>query len=699
VKSTSKTPAGSRGPLFIAAIYGAIGLLWITTSDLILEALVADTRWYTYIAIGKGYAFVAVTALLLFFAAAHLQRRVTRLEQESSAELAASERAYRELFENNPNPMWIVELQTQRFLAANLTAERNYGYTRAEFAMLTLSDLVDADSQADLLRLLHRDSDAARVRRGIARHRTRDGRALHVEVASFQTAFDGRPACMFIAHDISRRVDMESDLRASKNLLRFAQQLAGIGTLVVNLDSGEVTWSEQALALFGFNPQGAGPDLASLMDLVHPDDRELARQRITLHRAGTSEATTTELRVCSPDGSTLYFAVRARRRYWQQEDQMRIVVAVLDITERKQIEQRLAGSEQHYRQLVDLLPDALFVVNAGRTIEFANPAAARMFGAAAPEELLGRDIFELVVDAHDDGHLQRAAQTLSGVQTPSSWRRFRRLDGTSFEGAGAVTARIDALARTAGGPTLQLVIRDLSDLRRVEAQLAYANGRLQRVSSQLIRADEAVRRRLASELHDDVGQLLTFMTMTASALRKQLAATEPESRAVALHAAAREALAKVRDLTLMLRPAQLDAAGLEVALRSHLERFLEDSGIDFQLHCDALAARPDPETEIALFRIAQEAVTNVLRHAHASHIDIQLCGSGEHVELRLVDDGAGFDVETRLTEGATAGVFGMHERAQLLGGSFEIHSTPGVGTELRARLPLHAQTIATETEG
>ncbi|MET0377519.1 MAG: PAS domain S-box protein [Spongiibacteraceae bacterium] len=697
MKVSAKPPAPliARGPLFVAAAYGVLGLLWITTSDLALDALVDDPRWSTYIAIGKGYAFIGITAVLLFFAINHLQHRVAQVEKNSSAELAASERAYRELFENNPNPMWIIEQQTQRFLSVNLMAERNYGYDRGEFATLTLGDLVDADAIADMPRLLHRDTGGARVRRGISRHRTRDGRLLHVEVASYQTNFDGRPACMLIAHDISRRIEMENDLRASKNLLRFAQQLAGIGTLVINLDNGDISWSEQALALFGLDPGRPGLDMRELLDLVHPDDRELAQQRIALHHGGAVEASTTEIRACLP-GGLRHFTVRTRRRYWQTDEQTRVVVAFLDNTERKLIEQRLARSEQHYRQLVDLLPDALFVMAADRSIQFANPAAARVFGAAAPELLLGRDIFELIVDPGADEQLQRAAQAQPGVQMACRWRSFRRLDGATFAGAATATARIEF---SDGGRTLQLVIRDLTDLRRVEAQLAHANGRLQRVSSQLIKTDEAVRRRLASELHDDVGQLLTFVTMTSAALRKQLDGTEAENRTVALHAAAREALAKVRDLTLMLRPAQLDAAGLEVALRSHLERFLDGSGLGFQLHCDALTPRPDPETEIALFRIAQEAVTNVLRHAGATHIDIRLRCIPEHIELHLVDDGAGFDVERRLAEALTAGVFGMHERAQLLGGRFQIRSTPGVGTELWARLPLRSQALTMEAEG
>ncbi len=689
-----KAPAVARGPLFVAALYGVVGLLWITTSDLALNALVDDPRWLTYIAIGKGYAFVAVTALLLFFAVGQLQRRMLQVEKKASAKLADSERAYRDLFENNPNPMWIVDQQTQGFLFANVMAERNYGYSRDEFAQLVLDDLIDADAIADMQRLLHRDSGGTRVRRGLSRHRTRDGHLLHVEVASYQTVFDGRPACMLIAHDISRRIEMENDLRASKNLLRFAQQLAGVGTLVISLDNGDINWSEQALALFGLDPGQPGFDMQQLLDLIHPDDRALAQQRIALHRGGAVEASTTELRACLPEGMR-HFTVHTRRRYWQQDEQARVVVALLDNTERKIIEERLARSEQHYRHLVDLLPDALFVVDADRRIQFANPAAAQLFGAAATELLLERDIVELIVDAGADEQLQRAVAAPPGVQSACRWRSFRRLDGGTFSGAATVTTRAEI---SDGGRTLQLVIRDLTDLRRMEAQLAHANGRLQRVSSQLIRTDEAVRRRLASELHDDVGQLLTFIGMTAAALRKQLDGTEPESRAVALHAAAREALAKVRDLTLMLRPAQLDVAGLEVALRNHLERFLEASGLTFQLRCEALVPRPDPDTEIALFRITQEAVTNVLRHAAATHIDIRLRGAGECVELHLVDDGSGFDVERKQAEALTAGMFGMHERAQLLGGEFQIRSTPGLGTELWARLPLRSHTVTMEAE-
>ena len=686
-----------RGPLLIAGMYMLAGLLWITCSDLLLDKLIDNPQQRLTIGMLKGYGYVVATTLALFFAVRHLQRCALQFRDE----LTESEQAYRNLFENNPDPMCVVEARSLKFLAVNRAATRVYGYSADEFDELTLHDLLDADGGGDVAQLLGGTAADTGLRHGVSRHRRRDGRLLYVETSSYATQFEGGAANMVIAHDISRRVEIENDLRESKSRLRFAQQLAGFGTVEADIETGELTWSDEALRIYGFEVTQPPPDLAQIYARLESADSKIMQRRFERRLAGKTVPAKTQLRVRLDDGSTRHLVVHLGERQWQADGRTRLVAVLRDVTERKLIEQKLKNSVRHYRQLLELLPEALLVL-VGREVRFANRAAQQLFGSrggnGVAKTLIGVDFSQLI-----DGDSGADYETLLSESAAASpgplgfhTRRYRRLNGEIFEAEGAVMVSseraVPVSTTTRTLPTLQVVIRDLSSQRQLQDALSGANVRLQRMSSQLIRAGEAVRHRLGRELHDDVGQLLTFIAMTASALEKNLAGDEQENRAIALRAAATEALGKVRDLALMLRPPQLDAQGLKVALDVHLERFLQDSGVGFTLRWQGLdaaesAPRPDPDVEIALFRVVQEAVTNVVRHASATHVDIRIREFDGCVELKLIDDGGGFDVERTLSNTNTAGVLGMRERTLLLGGEFQLQSAVGVGTQLLVRLP------------
>ena len=150
-------------------------------------------------------------------------------------------------------------------------------------------------------------------------------------------------------------------------------------------------------------------------------------------------------------------------------------------------------------------------------------------------------------------------------------------------------------------------------------------------------------------------------------------------------------LEQVRDLSLNLRPSVLDDLGLESALRWYTNRQAELSGLQAEFRTDALKDRLDPVIETACFRVAQEALTNVVRHAQARNLQVELRRQNEHCHLFVRDDGGGFEVAAlreRAVQGASLGLLGMEERALLVGGGLELKSKPGQGTEVHAWFPL-----------
>lgn len=213
--------------------------------------------------------------------------------------------------------------------------------------------------------------------------------------------------------------------------------------------------------------------------------------------------------------------------------------------------------------------------------------------------------------------------------------------------------------------------------------------RQQVMSRRLVDALEAERQRLARELHDDIGQSLTLIKLRLQAVRQLPPDTDLSPQIEAVIKAVEHTLERVRALSQDLRPALLDDLGLIPALRSYVQRLRQHSGLDIQFYADPLA-RLDGEVETACFRIVQEALTNVLRHAQAQHVHVTLRRDGQDLLAQVRDDGVGFDpaaARTAAVAGGSFGVLGMAERAHLVGGELHIESSPGKGCTVWVRFP------------
>lgn len=204
----------------------------------------------------------------------------------------------------------------------------------------------------------------------------------------------------------------------------------------------------------------------------------------------------------------------------------------------------------------------------------------------------------------------------------------------------------------------------------------------------MIELQESERRHLARELHDDIGQLLTCIKISASGIQRYLDG-QIEQRQAVLVQIADEALSKVRDLSRMLRPVQLDGLGLVAAMRWQIDNYLPDfpGGVKFLLDCVELQPRAAASVEITLFRIFQEALSNVLKHAGARSVEIRLTRFEENIHLVITDDGCGFDYNAALSCSRGIGLTSMAERAKLFGGELVLRSILGSGTQIQIILP------------
>jgi signal transduction histidine kinase len=238
-------------------------------------------------------------------------------------------------------------------------------------------------------------------------------------------------------------------------------------------------------------------------------------------------------------------------------------------------------------------------------------------------------------------------------------------------------------------------IRDVTERHEAKKKLdeSFEIVQRQRLFARLIAAQEEERLRIASDIHDDTIQAMTATSLRMQQLRRHL--TEPGQIELLsrLEDAVRESITRLRRLMFDLRPASLDRSGLAAALRELLERLQEETHLTFTLE-NHLGSEPVGGVRTALYRIAQEALVNVKKHAAASAVNVELRTVGSGCRVRIQDDGKGFDVEVTDSKPGHLGLVSMRERAQIAGGWWLVRCPAGGGTVVEFWLPLDAESAA-----
>lgn len=352
-------------------------------------------------------------------------------------------------------------------------------------------------------------------------------------------------------------------------------------------------------------------------------------------------------------------------------------------------QQALELSERRYRAIVEDQSEIIIRMLPNLTVTFVNGAYCRYFGFT-PDQVLG--------------------QSLLGHALPEERSRMQRF--VAGIAPASPTYEHDAQVRDAGGALrwmhwaargifagdgalaeVQAVGRDVTELKRAMDALGAARERLQGLSRRLLEVQEAERRHLARELHDDIGQGLTALKLNLEALARGRDGAALEARIGEALETTRHTIERVRQLSVNLRPLQLDDLGLAAALRSHLDRQAKLGGLAPHFEIQEVPVKLSADIETACFRVAQEAINNIVRHSKAANVWLRLFLAGERLALSVRDDGAGFDVisaQRRAAAGESLGVVSMEERVALAGGTLQIHSAPGQGTVIVASFPVGA---------
>jgi PAS domain S-box-containing protein len=359
-------------------------------------------------------------------------------------------------------------------------------------------------------------------------------------------------------------------------------------------------------------------------------------------------------------------------------------------------EYALEVSELRYRRLFETAQDGILILNADNgQIDDVNPFLTDMLGYSR-EQLLGNKLWEIGpfkdVEASkaEFRELQREAYV-----------RYEDLPLETSAGKVINVEFVSNIYRVNGDRVIQCNIRDITKRRRAEEKLKEYSRKLQVLSRRLVAAQEMERQNIARELHDEIGQALTVIQLNLQMLLQSPGAKVLLSRLTDSLAAVDRVQEQVHDISLNLRPLILDDLGLEPALRWFTKRQAALVGLRARFHADPLKQRLNVVIETECFRVAQEALTNVVRHARAKTVSVELRREAGQIHLRVRDDGIGFDVGTmreQAVRGDSLGLLSMEERAALAGGGLEFKSVPGKGTEVHAWFPLKWRTPVPESK-
>lgn len=370
-----------------------------------------------------------------------------------------------------------------------------------------------------------------------------------------------------------------------------------------------------------------------------------------------------------------------------------------DITERKRAERTLAENEQRVRTVLDTLPIGVTVIDHDGNIERTNPAARRIWADMIPS---GPERY-----ARSQGWWHDTGHPVAADEWPSARARLHGETSTNeifdieaFDGVRKTISVSAAPLRNLENAIIGAVfsLEDVSAQKKAERELHESLAHMRALSGRLMRAQDDERRRIAQMLHETTAQDLAALKMLLARLSRTVGSTLPDADRSALLESielAERSMTGVRTLSYLLHPPFLDEAGLVSALRWYAEGFGERSGIAVDLDLPSSFERLDQDVETALFRVVQEALINVHRHAGTRHASIHLRRTEEGLLLEIGDSGHGIPAEVleQLPAGGGAlgvGVAGMRERLQELGGTLEIQSGAS-GTIVRARVPLVPQ--------
>ena len=556
-----------------------------------------------------------------------------------------------------------------------------------------------------------------------------DGQVTDVEVTGALVGESDGGVFQLIVRDITERKRTEAALRESHERLTLAFAGAKEGVWDWNLETNAVVYSPRWTQMLGYSVEEIEPHVSAWERLVHPDDIPRADQANESVARGERTTYEAEFRLRHKDGH--YVHVLSRGFPIRREPGgpvVRIVGTHFDLTERNRAEAALRESEERLTLAFAGAQEGVWDWNLQNGAVVYSSRWKEMLGYSEDEIEPHVSAWERLLHPDDKPRARELNESVErGAQTYEGEFRLRHKDGHYIH----VLSRGFPVRREPGGPVVRIVGThfDLTERKHAEAQLRRAHDELEgrvrdrtvelalaneslraemderkrvegartELLARLVFAQEDERRRIAREMHDQFGEQLTALGRGIGQLKDACGdRTDLRGQIDALAAVAQQLDRDVDHLVWELRPTALDDLGLRAALANYVQDWSRRVGVSAELHSSGLLdVRLASDTETTLYRIAQEALTNVAKHARATHVDVILERRADHVLLVIEDDGVGFDQGDGRAAGQGFGLLGMQERAALVGATLQIESAARKGTTILVRMTTDARATNT----
>jgi signal transduction histidine kinase len=489
---------------------------------------------------------------------------------------------------------------------------------------------------------------------------------------------------LLVAALVEERAAALRQLKLGDTRLRLALEASDTGTWEWRINTGEVSWSGSNYRMLGVPP---GTPLGSRLtvSLIHPDDRHMM---IAATQVGVRDgAFAREVRVVRPDGQELWLNTVGRAFPGPGAAAESLIGVNVDITAYKRAELAWKASDARAKAILTALPDLMFVQDGkdGRYLEYYAPDPTRL--VVPPEQFLGR--------------------TMAEVLPPEMYRVLAPCVAEAMETGGPAVAEYslvingeehdyEARVVRCGADSVLSIVRDITAWRRAQAALTESEEALRALTARLLTAHEEERSRVAREIHDAVGQQVATLSLEVGAVQRRAGPACDAEDFAGLHRMINELAGSIRGISHRMHPAVLEFAGLAAALRSHCDEVGAGPGVRMHLQIGSGVESTPRDAALAIYRITQEALRNVARHADANAVWVTVRRRASEVRLTVRDDGRGIDLTARGRAGL--GFVIMRERARLLGGTLRVASLPGRGTEIEVRIPIPRQAPPREAQ-
>jgi len=498
---------------------------------------------------------------------------------------------------------------------------------------------------------------------------------------------DGSISKLEIFRDITERVRVEQKLVNSKNLLNATQRIAGVGGWMWNAENKSMFWTDETYRIHEIDPleieAGSNEHIERGAECYDEKDRPIILDAF---------------QKCADEGMpydlVFPFTTVKGNRIWirtaaQAEEEngevVRVIGNIIDITERVQAEENLVKEKEFSEKLIDTSKAIIVGLDKNHKIQLFNKGAEKITGYKRTN-VLGKDWFKEFFPAglHNemeevwkDSWGQKMHSYINPIITKNGAERIISWQTTGFyEGDDEKNHLLLSIGE------------DITERKIAEDELSKSRQQLRELTRYLQDAREEERTHMAREIHDELGQMLTALTMDLAWMSKRLPPDTPilAEKIIMMTKLVNETIQMVQRIATELRPGLLDDLGLTAALEWQTQEFAERSEITCELHVPEDAITLNRDLDTTLFRIFQETLSNIARHANATSVRVELEADPDEVTLTIQDDGVGI-TDSKLTDTTSLGLIGVRERARFNGGEVTIQGIPDQGTTVVVRIP------------